>query len=296
MSVREVDGDPVAHRGRGGQDDAAPLDLQVDPVLPVPDDDGALRVHDLDDLGVELHTVAQGRGDALRQRGRAAHDAPVQSLADVPHEAEVADPGTGRDLVRVRGGAGDRRVEQRSRVLGQVAHEVAEAAAVLEVVDPLLADGRVLAGALAHDARVPQDLPAHLDAGLDERDARRQRHGDAERVGLDRPLDQELAVHRHARQRAGHLRRGDARLGQEGVGGRSRAGEHVPAPVQPVPAAPLRSDAAADPAAGLQEHRVPVPQSPSGCQAGEAASDDDDVLHAEGPFSGITTRSERRGR
>ena len=126
-------------------------------------------MHDLEDLGVELHAVAKGRGDALGQGGGAAHDAPVQALADVPDQAEVADPGTGRDLVRVRGRAGDRRVEQRFRVFGQFAHEVVEAAVVLEIVDPLLPDGRVLAGALAHDARVPQDLPAHLDAGLEQR-------------------------------------------------------------------------------------------------------------------------------
>ena len=72
-------------------------------------------------------------GDAARDdvhRRRAAHDAAVQALPDVEHEAEVADPGTGRDLVRVRGGAGDRRVEQRLRVVGQVADEVAEAAVV----------------------------------------------------------------------------------------------------------------------------------------------------------------------
>ena len=50
--------------------------------------------------------------------------------------------------MRVRGGPGDRRVEQRPGVLGQVAHEVLEAAAVLEVVDPLLATGGVLTGTL----------------------------------------------------------------------------------------------------------------------------------------------------
>src|SRR5215207_9826784 len=97
-------------------------------------------------------TVAQSRGDALGQGGRAAHDAPVQALADVPHQAEVADPRAGRDLVRIRRGAGDRRVEQRGRVVREVADEVAEAAAVLEVVHPLLPDRRVFAGALSHDA------------------------------------------------------------------------------------------------------------------------------------------------
>ena len=166
----------MAHRGRGGQHDAARLDLVVDAVLPVPDDDRALGVHDLDDVGLELHPVAQRRGDALGQGGRAADDAPAQPLADVPHEAEVADPRAGRDLVRVRGGAGDRRVEQRPRVLGEVADEVAEAAAVLEVVHPLLPHSRVLAGALPHTAcvlagPVPLTLiPALISAIRDDKD------------------------------------------------------------------------------------------------------------------------------
>src|SRR5919108_3807835 len=50
-------------------------------------DDGALLVDDLDDLGTELNAVAEGRGDPLRQGGRATQDAPVQALADIPHQA-----------------------------------------------------------------------------------------------------------------------------------------------------------------------------------------------------------------
>ena len=38
---------------------------------------------------------------------------------------------------------------------------------------------------------------------------------------------------------------------------------------------------AADPAARLQEHRVPVAQAPPGRQAGEATPDDDDVANAK---------------
>src|SRR5262249_26870248 len=125
--LRDVHGDPVAHRGRGGQDNEACLNLVVRAGLPVPHDDGALLVDDLDDLGAELN-VAKGRGDALRQGGRAAQDAPVQALADVPHQAEVADPGAGGDLLRIRGGPGDGRAEQRLRVLRKVADEVPEAA------------------------------------------------------------------------------------------------------------------------------------------------------------------------
>ena len=65
-------------------------------------------------------------------------------------------------------------LEQRLGVLGQVAHEVGEAAVVLEVVDPLLADGRVLAGALAHDARRSAGPAAPtLTPALTQRDARR---------------------------------------------------------------------------------------------------------------------------
>jgi putative MFS transporter len=37
-------------------------------------------VDDLDDLGAEPNAFAQGRGDALRQGGRATRDAPVQAI------------------------------------------------------------------------------------------------------------------------------------------------------------------------------------------------------------------------
>ena len=98
-----------------------------------------------------------------------------------------------------------------------------------------------------------------------------------------RPLSR-LAVHRQGRQRAGHLCRSNADLREEEVGGRPLAGEDVPAPVQPVAAAPLRPDATSHPAAGLQEDDVPVPQPPSSRQPGEATADDDDVRHGHGDF------------
>src|SRR5215472_4435490 len=249
--LRDVHRDPVAHRGRGCQHDKASLDLVVRSGLPVPDDDGALLVDDLDDLGTELNAVAEGRGDALRQGGRATQDAPIQALADVPNQAEVADPRAGGYLVGVRGRTGDRRAEQRLRVLRQVADEVPEGAAVLEVVDPLLPAGRVLTGPLPRDGCVPQDLPADLDARLDQRDPRRQRHRDPERIRLDTPPEYELPVHRQACQRAGDLGRGDSRLVQESIGGRPRAGKDMAAPVEPVGAATFGPDAAAHPAAGL---------------------------------------------
>src|SRR5215470_15462761 len=249
--LRDVHGDPVAHRGRGGQDGKASLDLAVHSGLPVPDDDGAPLVDDLDDLGTELNAVAQGRGDALRQGGRTTQDAPAQAVTDVPHQAEVADPRARGHLVGVRGRTGDRRAEQRLRILRQVADEVPEGPAVLEVVDPLLPAGRVLTGPLPRDGCVPQDLPADLEARLDQRDPRRQRHRDPERIRLDAPPEYELPVHRQACQRAGDLGRGDARLVKESIGGRPRAGEDMAAPVEPVGAATFRPDAAAHSAAGL---------------------------------------------
>ena len=97
----------------------------------------------------------------LRQLQRLLHVIPLD-LLQRPTD-QVVRPGRG-------GHSPAHAAHLHSRVLGQIAHEVLEAAAVLEVVDPLLPDGRILTGPLPHDPRVPQDLPADLDARPEQRD------------------------------------------------------------------------------------------------------------------------------
>ena len=280
MSLGQIDGDPMRHRGRSRQHHAASLHLVIGTVLAVAHHDGVGLVHDLLDLSAELDALTQRHRNGLGEGGRAADDAPVETLSDVPHQAEVADARAGRDLVHVAARPGDRGLEQRGRVVGQVADEVVERPLVLEVVDPLLPDRAGLAGPLPNHVGVPQHRTADLETGGQHGRARSERHRDPERVGLDASVADQLAVHRQALQRARYRHGGHADLIEQGVGRRPRPGEDVTAPVQPVRSATLGPDPTPDAVIGFQEDRVPVLQSPGSRQPSESGPHDDDVPHA----------------
>ena len=143
---------------------------------------------------------------------------------------------------------------------------------------------------------VPQDLPAHLDARLEQRDARRAA---ASGCGTGRsatgPLISSLPFIDTPASAPGTC------AAAMPVSDR-RASVDVPGPAKTCPPQfsqyrPRRSDRMRPPTR-LPDSRSTVSQCRSrqaGGQAGEAASDDDDVLHAES-LQRNSTQSERCGR
>ena len=277
--LRQVHPDAVRDIGGGRQHDGAGLDLMVDTVLAVADDDGVPLVHDLLHRGAELDAFPQGGGDRTGQRGRAADDPPVEPLPDAQHQAEVPDAGPGRDLVHVTGRPGDGGLEQRGRVLREVADVVEEGPVVLEVVDALLAHGPGLPGALAHHPGVLGHPANDLHPGPHRVEAGGQGHRDAQRVGGDVSLADELPVHGQPLQGPGDLHGRHTGLGEQRIGGGPWAGEDVTAPVQPVVPAALGADPPPDTVLGLQHQGVPVPQPPGRGQTGQTGTDDDYIFH-----------------
>lgn len=163
----QVDADLLADGRRGGQHGRAGGDLVVHAVLGVADDDVVAVLRELVDLRAELDPVALGGSDGFGEGGRSAGDAAVESLADVPDQAEVADAGACGDLVRGTGGAGDGGGEQGFGLWRDRAQVVGEGAVVLEVVDALLALLAGFAGAAARDVGVAEHVQADFGSGPD---------------------------------------------------------------------------------------------------------------------------------
>src|SRR4029450_5519506 len=152
---RQIHRNSMCHGGRSGKHHRPGLYLVVGSALAVPDDNGLPSLDDFEYLGVELYAVTQSRRQRLGQRGGSTHDSAAQPFADVPHQAEVADAGTCRDLIGFAARPRDGGAEQGIDVVGEVADEVEEGAPILEVVDALLSSSALLAVALTHDAGVP---------------------------------------------------------------------------------------------------------------------------------------------
>mgnify|MGYP003088520964 FL=1 len=145
--------------------------------------------------GAELDGVPEKHRDGLGEGRRAAHDGPVQALPDIEYQTEIPDARPGRDLVHVPGGTRHRRLEQGCGILGLVLDEVEERTLVIEIVDSLLPHRTGLPRALPHDGGVAGHAADHLDAGEQGGEPGLERHRDAERIGGDVPLPDELPIH-----------------------------------------------------------------------------------------------------
>lgn len=99
--VEVGDGGAVRHGGRGRQHQAVGLHFTVEPIAPVSHHHRVATVRHLVHHHTALHPVAERGSDRLVQRRSATEDVVRQSCTDVPHEAEVADPGTRRQSVHV---------------------------------------------------------------------------------------------------------------------------------------------------------------------------------------------------
>ena len=129
-------------------------------------------LHDLEYFRPELHLVSELVRDGLRQRRRAAHDVAGEAGTLVPHQQEVAHPGTGGDFLGIARRAGYGGTEEGVGLFGERPGEVGEGPVRHEIVDALLADPVVLALARLVDLAVGLDGPHDLEPRPDDFPAR----------------------------------------------------------------------------------------------------------------------------
>ena len=108
---------------------------------------------------------------------------------------------------------------------------------------------------------------------------------------LDGAVRDELAVERDGREPAGNRSGLDADLLDQAARSAARTGKDVRAEVEPVRAAALRTDAAAEPVARLEHDHVAIAQVPRGGKPGDPTANDDHVAVARHGRSKVTTTS-----
>ena len=146
-------------------------------------------------------------------------------------------------------------------------------------------------GPFASDRRVAAHRETQPDTRADERQTIAETQRQAEREKLDRAARDELAVERDGGEPAGNRSGLDPDIVDQAARGAARAGEDVRAEVEPVRAAALRTDAAAEPFAGLEHDHVAIAQVPGGGEPGDSAANDDHVAVARHGRSRVTTTS-----
>ena len=204
------------------------------PVVGVADRDCVCVRRHLGHLRARHHLVSELRRDPFHQHAGSAHDVSRQAVAGRPHQREVADPLSGRDLLRLGRRARHGRPKQRVRVARHRPQPLRKRLVVPELQQPPARLGRRLAlarrgrGAVARH-RQPQ-ASARLRQGHPLRRAQRQ----PQRVQLRPPAHHQPPVQLHRRQLPRHRRHLDAHVGAQPPRRRTWPREHVRAQVQPV--------------------------------------------------------------
>ena len=185
---------------------------------------------------------------------------------------EVADAVSGCEVLRLAGRASQRRAQDRIHARRHPAEPIGERAIAVVREDGC---GR---GA-AHDAVVACDFETQAEARAHEREPVADCQRQAEGIRLDAPSGDDLSIQLDGREHAGDVDGLDARLAQQAVARGARPREHVRAEVQPVVAAAIGADPAADAVRRLEDDDVQVAERPRRRQPGDPAADDHDVRH-----------------
>src|SRR5699024_262955 len=136
--------------------------------------------------------------------------------------------------------------KQRFCFRADIAQVVSKAAVTFKVINALLALFAGLTRSLTHDCRVAENVLADLHPGGDHRRTVTGFHWDAERVGLQWTLEQQLAIHMRASQRSRHVHCPGSSFCDQRIGGRSGAAKDAAAPIEEILSALLGADSATD--------------------------------------------------